>query len=300
MTMQRDRETSHDVHFMRMVLEQRGRKGRFAMFRIHKDALHITDMQDGTSFQDKQAAPAAHPPPHSLAHSLWLHLLPGMLIVLFALIVGPLVISAGLPLLLVPSLWVLCVLIPFELGYLLYQGKKRNGRLSLRGIVLYREPMPVKAYLLLIPPLIVWGVIAFLISQPTQPFLIKALFFWMPSWFLSLFTASNTGGHPQTVLLLTVLLYMVTNPAAAFVEELYFRGYLLPRMASLRGWAPLLNTVLFSLQHLFSPWQNPGRILAFLPVAYTVAWKKNIFVAIVTHCMLDALSASLLLVMLYR
>lgn len=30
------------------------------------------------------------------------------------------------------------VLIPFELGYLLYQGKKRNGNLSLRGIVLYR------------------------------------------------------------------------------------------------------------------------------------------------------------------
>jgi membrane protease YdiL (CAAX protease family) len=270
------------------------------MFRIHKDALRITDMQDVASFQGKHAAPAAHPPQHSLTHSVWLHLLPGVLIVLFALIVGPLVISAGLPLLLVPSLWVLCVLIPFEVGYLLYQGKKRNGRFSLRGIILYREPMPVKAYLLLIPPLIVWGVIAFLITQPTQSSLIKTLFFWMPSWFLSLFTVSNTGGHPQTVLLLAVLLYMFTNPAAAFVEELYFRGYLLPRMAYLRGWAPLLNTVLFSLQHLFSPWQNPGRILAFLPVAYTVAWKKNIVVAIITHCLLDALSASLLLVMLYR
>lgn len=30
----------------------------------------------------------------------------------------------------------------FELGYLLYQAKKRNRTFSLKGIVLYREPMP--------------------------------------------------------------------------------------------------------------------------------------------------------------
>src|SRR5947209_18353522 len=154
MTMQQDHETPHDIHFIRMVLEQREHKGRFPMFRIHKDALRITDMQDVASFQEKHAAPAAHPPQHSLTRSLWLHLLPGVLIVLFAIIVGPMVISAGLPLLLVPSLWVLCVLIPFELGYLLYQGKRRNGRLSLPGIVLYREPISVKLYVLLIPALI--------------------------------------------------------------------------------------------------------------------------------------------------
>lgn len=270
------------------------------MFKTNKDALRITDIQDVASSQDTYVAPAAHPPQHSLAHSIWLHLLPGVLIVLFAIIVGPMTISAGLPLLLVPSLWVLCVLIPFELGYLLYQGKKRNGRLSLHGIVLYRKPLAVKLYVLLIPALFVWGVLAFLITQPIQPYLIKTLFFWMPGWFLALFAADISGGHPPTVLLLTVLLYMLTNPAAAFVEELYFRGYLLPRMAHLKGWAPLLNTVLFSLQHLFSPWQNLGRILGFLPIAYTVAWKKNISIAIITHCTLDALSATILLVMLYR
>src|SRR5947209_16534842 len=125
------------------------------MFRLHKDALGITDTQDVASFQDEHAAPAAHPSQHSLTHSIWLHLLPGVLIVLFAIIVGPMVISAGLPLLLIPSLWVLCVLIPFELGYLLYQGKRRNGRLSLHGIVLYRESVSVKLYVLLIPALLV-------------------------------------------------------------------------------------------------------------------------------------------------
>ncbi len=55
-------------------------------------------------------------PQHSLARSTWLHLLPGMLILLFALVVGALVNRLGLPLLLVPSLWVLCVIIPVELA----------------------------------------------------------------------------------------------------------------------------------------------------------------------------------------
>jgi uncharacterized protein len=301
MTMHQDHEPFHDVHFMRMVLEQRKHKGRFAVFMIHKDASRITDMQDVASFQTRHAAPAAHPPQHSLAHSLWLHLLPGVLIVLFALIVGPVIIRTGLPLLLVPSLWVLCVLIPFELGYLLSQGKKRNGRLSLRGIVLYREPMSMKAYLLLIPGLIVWTIVVFtLISAPIEPYLIKTVFFWMPGWFFSLFMIGNAGAQTHLILLIAILLNIITNLAASFVEELYFRGYLLPRLAHLGAWAPLINTVLFSLYHLFSPWQNIARILAILPMTYSVAWKKNILVGIITHCTLDVLSATVLLVMLYR
>ena len=273
------------------------------MLTKNKDIHRMNRTQDVASFQGKHAA-AAEPPRHTLLQSICLSLLPGILILLFALIVGPLVIRAGLPLLLVPSLWVICVLIPFELGYLLYQGKKESGHFTLHGIVLYREPMPLRSYLLLIPPLIIWPIIIFLfVSAPIEQHLMKTLFFWMPNWFFSLFVTGNTVGHPQAVLLLAVMLFILTNPAAAFVEELYFRGYLLPRIAYLNGWAPLINTVLFSFQHLFSPWGNLGRILAFLPVGYTVAWKKNIYVGIIVHCTLNLLDAVILLVpllLLYR
>ena len=241
------------------------------------------------------------PPQHSLLYLLVLHLLPGVLILLFALLVGPILIRAGLPLLLLPSLWVLVVLIPFELGYLLFQAKKRNGTFSLHRIVLYREPISTQLYLLLIPSLIVWGVLVFLlISASIEPYLMKTFFRWMPSWFFSLFTLGSNGKYHSSLLLLTVLLYILTNPAAAFVEELYFRGYLLPRLAVTKGWAPAINTVLFSLQHLFSPWQNLSRILAFLPTAYVVAWKKNLLVSILVHCILDFVSALSLFLLLYR
>ena len=69
---------------------------------------------------------------------------------------------------------------------------------------------------------------------------------------------------------------LVNGLAAPVVEELYFRGYLLPRIPLSRGWAPLLNAALFSLYHLFSPWQNLARTAAVVPIAYAVSWKRSV------------------------
>jgi hypothetical protein len=240
-------------------------------------------------------------PQHSLARSTWLHLLPGMLILLFALVVGPLVNRLGLPLLLVPSLWVLCVIIPVELGFLLYQGKRLTGRYSLHGVLRYRTPLPPHSYLLLVPPLVIWGILAFLLISPrVDPFLISRLFVWLPGWFFNLFMLGPVDMHPRPILVFAVVLNMLTNPAAGMVEELYYRGYLLPRIAQLRGWAPLVSAVLFSLQHLFSPWQNPARIIALVPMVYAVAWKRNIVIGLIAHGVLNLLSAAAMLSLLHR
>ena len=73
------------------------------------------------------------------------------------------------------------------------------------------------------------------------------------------------------------------------VEELYFRGYLLPRMEWMGRWAPLVNVSLFSLYHFWSPWQMLGRILALAPTVYAVRWKENIYLGMVVHCTLNTL-----------
>lgn len=80
------------------------------------------------------------------------------------------------------------------------------------------------------------------------------------------------------------------------VEELYSRGYLLPRLSYLKAWAPLINTVLFSLYHLFTPWQNPARVLALLPAVYLVRRKRNIYLAIAFHIALNLVGQGLIAV----
>ena len=64
---------------------------------------------------------------HSLARTLVLHLLPGVLMLVFFVAIAPLVVGGlGFPPLMTVYLAILFVLIPFELGYPLYQVRKKG------------------------------------------------------------------------------------------------------------------------------------------------------------------------------
>ena len=90
---------------------------------------------------------------HSPARSVLLHLLPGFLIGGFYFAVIPFFHQWGYPSLMALLCALIVVLIPVELGYLLYEGKKKNGRFSLQGVVLYRTSIPIWQYFL-------WGFVA--------------------------------------------------------------------------------------------------------------------------------------------
>jgi membrane protease YdiL (CAAX protease family) len=227
---------------------------------------------------------------HSLSKSILLHLLPGVLILVFFVIAAPLAKRVGVHSMIGYTLAVFFVQIPFELGLLYYLGKKRNGRLSLQGIVLYREPMPVRYYILLAVPCILWlFVILYIVFAPLETYLTENVFSWLPGWFQQGRFVENPDQYPTSSLwLVLALLWIAAIPGPA-VEELYFRGFLLPRISRFGRWSPLINTILFSLEHLATPWQSPGLIIAFLPTAYAVWWKKNLRLGIIVHCVVVAL-----------
>ncbi len=77
---------------------------------------------------------------HSVARTVALHLLPGALVTVFYTAAAPVVRSLGFPSLMAIFLAILFVLVPFELGYLLYRAKKEGATLG--DVVLYREPVP--------------------------------------------------------------------------------------------------------------------------------------------------------------
>jgi hypothetical protein len=212
-----------------------------------------------------------------------------VLILGFFVITAPLVERMGAPSMLAFLLAITFVLISFQLGYLLYEGKKRNGKLSLRGIVLYREPMKVWQYVVLGLPCLIWlFLIPFVVFPPIDNYLIERFFSWLPDrfFFMAQFTENMDQYSLSSMLLVGILQLVVGAVPGPLVEELYYRGYLLPRVSRLGKWAPLINTVLFSLYHFTSLWQNPSRIIAFLPMVYAVWWKRNIHLGILVHCAL--------------
>jgi membrane protease YdiL (CAAX protease family) len=228
--------------------------------------------------------------PHSAWQSIVLHLLPGVLLLIFFVMTIPVMDKLGLPPRFSSLFGILFILIPFELGVLFYEGKKRNGKLSLEGIVIYRERIPIWQYFLWVPLLLVWSIIVFILLSPLEDFLIKTVFSWLPGWFII-----SDSGYSRIILIVMVAVYGIANIAAAIVEELYYRGYLLPRLSRIKGWAPLINTVLFSLQHFLTPWQQLSIILGVLPQAYVVSKKRNIYIGIFAHSLLNFLSTILVI-----
>ncbi len=199
---------------------------------------------------------------HSAVRSVVLHLLPGALMVAFYALAAPVMRSLGFPSLMAIFLAILLVPIPFELGYLFYRARK-NGS-SLGSVVLYREPVPRAQFVALVLGLLAWSAIFYvLLYPPLDAFFIENVFFWLPE---ELFLAEDFARYTAAALVITwVLGFVVNGIAGPMVEEAYFRGYLLPRISRFGVWAPLLNTVLFSIYHFFTPWQIVGRILALLP-----------------------------------
>lgn len=183
---------------------------------------------------------------------------------------------------------ILLVLIPFELGFLFYQGEKRNGNYSLKGIVLCRERMPIGRMILIIIALFAWGGLVFTLLPKLDSLIGETLFAWFPAWSLPNNLLGDISQYSKPAITITIIVgFLLNGIAGPIVEEFYFRGFLLPRIPASRWWSPLINVLLFSLYHFFTPWQDLSRILAFLPLSYAVAWKRNIFLSMWTHCLLN-------------
>ncbi len=234
---------------------------------------------------------------HSAIKSILLHLIPGIPIIaglflfslsFFSKLLG---IAVELRVFLGFTLSILITLIPVQLGILFYTGKKLNGKLSLKGVVSFTETSSLKSYLIFVPLFLVFAIMIFVLVSPLfTPYITKALFAWYPQEYNLQNVIWNPGdllGH-QGIFLLLGLYILINGVLGPLVEELYFRGYLLPRMNGYAGrWAPALNIALFSLYHYFSPWENPIRIIAFLPLGYLVWKKRDIRFSILVHVLMN-------------
>jgi membrane protease YdiL (CAAX protease family) len=213
---------------------------------------------------------------HSTNQSLVLHLLPGVLVGGFYFLARQPVAQMGYPSFFALLLAFALILIPIELGFLFVQGKKKTGCFTLKGIVSYGNSIPGWQYI--VWPICIFVVIGaiFTLLKPVDAFLQNGLFFWMPT-----LNDGLDGNYSRTILIVTYSMALLFNVfLAPLVEELYFRGYLLPRMQG--RFAPLLHSFLFAAVHIFTPWMMITRTLGLLPLVFGVK-KKNIYIGMIVH-----------------
>ena len=223
---------------------------------------------------------------HPLPLSIVLHLLPGILIGATFFLLAPIVQRNGLPPIWAHGIADLVTLVPFVFGLLYYEGYKKNGWLSLDGVVLYREPIPLWQYLIFVPLLLVAGALIPLL-EPVSNTIFQELFYWWPAMYnllpdLSLYSRS-------TLVATLIFQFLVIAIIAPITEEIYFRGYLLPRLSHFGFWAAPIHATLFALFHVWTPWLAVARAVGLIPFTLIVQRKRNIYIAIIMHIIINTL-----------
>jgi CAAX protease family protein len=80
-----------------------------------------------------------------------------------------------------------------------------------------------------VPALLVAGVLGSGILMFADGLVARGLFGWLPTWYLRPIDVDTAGRYSAAAWVVTLAAYMLLNGfAGPIVEELYFRGWLLP------------------------------------------------------------------------
>lgn len=219
---------------------------------------------------------------HRLSTSVALHLLPGVAVTLGYLAVGPRLHEAGIP----PEVGVLLafvvVMAPVTVWHLRRAARRGETPVAYRGRLTRRQAW------LWVPLLTLWSFLAWALITPLEHALSAVWLAWLPDWFHGL-SAGPAAYSPNGLRFALGISLVVNGLLAPVVEEVYFRGYLMPRLGRLGAWAPVASTVLFTVYHFWQPMNLLKIAVAMLPWIY-VTWRiQRLRVAIAVHMAINLL-----------
>lgn len=225
-------------------------------------------------------------PQHPLWLSVVLSLFPGVALGAFIIAMAPILKGLGLDPIFGLFGGIGVVIVPLELGCLAIVARRTTGSWSPLAVVDYKTRLPLKrllpmAFVLAIGfifTLIVW-------ISLVEGWVIERLPSWVPDSILQ-FAQSNVEGELPSagvIAAFLIIAFLFNGLLGPITEELYFRGFLLPRIDRFGIWAPILNTLLFSIYHVWTPWRWPQIFIGFLPLTLTVWRTRSISVSMIAH-----------------
>lgn len=222
----------------------------------------------------------------SAGRAAWLQLAPGLATLPAYALIAYLLSGAGIPNIFALALSVLFVETPVSWMIIARQTRKETGaRLTLAQAFPWTAAVPWWLYLLIGLPVMVFSVFMVAgVSSWIQQMLLIDVFSWVPEWFVMRPDPAMFFALSQELLLALWALMLVSMVlVGGFTQELYSRGFLLPRMAELGRWAPAYNALLFAVFHVIAPWNWGPFFLMALPWAYLVWWRQSVKIGLFVH-----------------
>jgi membrane protease YdiL (CAAX protease family) len=183
---------------------------------------------------------------------------------------------------------------PLQLGIMKHEATA-EGKDSIKQVIGLRQRVPLwqAGALVLGFFALAIGMFALLPLEQTSTYLAENVFWWFPAAARPTTTALSAGAFVLPILIFQILIDGAANPV---VEEVYFRGYLLPRLAHLGWLAPVINTALFTAAHLWQPYAYVTIFVMVLPLTLITWWRKSFYVQMVAHCLANTVGATTSLV----
>jgi hypothetical protein len=231
-------------------------------------------------------------PKHTPVQTVLLHLVPGILIAGIGGLLAYLFRTRNIPAYFFLEVTILLVMIPVMIGIMMDAARRQGagGGVKIQSLLM-RPGRPVAAWKYIVYPVIITafagGVFTLLgpwINEPLKELLVPEL----PPWLdlTHLFTHPEAYGRGWLIVswVLSIPLIVFAGPV---IEEIYFRGYLLPRIPGPPAVMVILGIVLFAVYHVFSFWMIPVRIIALFPLVLLVWRTRDIRIGIIGHCLLN-------------
>jgi len=215
-----------------------------------------------------------------------LHLAPGIIFAVFFYALSWVLVRSGLTAYLALLIAIPACLAPLEIGVMLLWSVRYAETGSLRAAITYRRQGTAVDYIVSPILLLLFYGLASIVLSPITQYVAAHLSSLLPVWATQQALITGVSSSPPvqryTTFLLAVLLSGFVAPV---VEELYFRGFLLPRMEHWGCAAPVVNSFLFAVYHFYFLENVATIFVAFLPIAYAVRIKGDWRIGAVAHGM---------------
>lgn len=232
---------------------------------------------------------------HSIYKSVFLHLFPGVVFTAILFFTCIFITNETIPKALIFYVLALLILVPLFIGIIKINERDKGNAKYFYEYITYLEKIPVWKVLGMVFIAGVWAVIIFVFGKPLNSFFQTHLFYWMGNEFNISDYLIYPQNYSKRIRIITWIVGLFsTSLIVPIFEEIYFRGYLLPRIDRYKIFAPIMGTILFCLYHFFTPWMFLVRVIAIMPMIFLV-WKyKNIYIGIVCHVLLNLLGDTII------
>ena len=162
---------------------------------------------------------------------------------------------------------------------------ENNGNFSMAALFPWMQKNPWWLYLFIgLPLVLISAAMVAAIGPKLDAHIIESFFSWVPDWFTMIPDPNAFSMTSRSVMLsMWALMLVGMILMGGITQELYSRGFLLPRMQHMGRVAPLYNALLFAVFHFIAPWAWTTFFLMVLPWSYLVWWRRSTKIGLFIH-----------------